>query len=83
MSKDDQKPWLQHYDNHVSSEIQIPEKTYVDLLEEGLTHSPERPALYYMGKMLTFSDLDRLSRNFASFLNLNGYGPGSVVGIDL
>jgi long-chain acyl-CoA synthetase len=83
MSKDNQKPWLQHYDDHVSPEIQIPEKTYVDLLEEGLTHSPERPALYYMGKMLTFSDLDRLSRNFASFLNLNGYGPGDVVGIDL
>ncbi|RJP83312.1 MAG: AMP-dependent synthetase [Desulfobacteraceae bacterium] len=83
MSEDDPKPWLAHYDDHVSPEIRIPEKTYVDLLEEGLTHSPERPALYYMGKMLTFAELDALSRNFASFLNRNGYGPGDVVGIDL
>ncbi len=78
-----ERPWLKHYDPWVTPEIDIPDKTYADLLEEGLSFAPERPAVYFFGKALTFSELDRLSARFAEFLTSRGYGPGDVVGIHL
>ncbi len=78
-----QRPWLKHYDPWVSGEIDVPNKTYTDLLEEGLSFAPQRPAVYFFGKTITFSELDGLSARFAEFLTSRGYGPGDVVGIHL
>jgi long-chain acyl-CoA synthetase len=79
----DDKPWINHYDPWVTPEINIPDKTYADLLNDSFHLFPDRPALYFFGRMMTFRQLDRMSNRFADFLIQHGCGPGDVVGIHL
>ena len=78
----DDKPWLSSYDQGVPEIVEIPERTFTDLLMEGLRHAPERPAMFYMGKVITFRELDDLSARFAKYLSSMGMGPGDVVAIN-
>ena len=75
--------WLKSYDEFVDPDPAIPDATYVDILKTGFSHDPNRAAMHYMGKTLSFGDLNDLSARFASFLQQKGLGPGSVVGIHL
>ena len=75
--------WVNAYDTHVKPDIEIPAQTYVDLLKTGFSHNPERPALHYMGRTVTFREMDQLSARFASYLHHQGIRSGSVVGIYL
>jgi len=83
MSVYDERPWVEFYDDWVKPEIEVPDKTYVDLIEEVFADFPDRAALHFMGATITFGELDRLSRQFATFLIENGVEKGSVVGINL
>ncbi len=77
------KPWLSSYEARLAPEIPIPEITFTDMLEEGLTTYPDRVALHFLGTRLTFRELNDLAATFASFLRSGGYGPDDVVGIQL
>ncbi|SHJ84551.1 Acyl-CoA synthetase (AMP-forming)/AMP-acid ligase II [Desulfatibacillum alkenivorans DSM 16219] len=77
------KPWLKHYDPGIEAEIEIPSLSYRDILEQGLTRFPDKPALFFMGKTITFKDLDRMSARFAAHLAKCGYGVGDVAGIHM
>ncbi|MFO7558969.1 MAG: AMP-binding protein [Desulfobacterales bacterium] len=83
MSVYESKPWLKWYDEGVKPEIEIPDKTYLDFLEEGLSDNPDRPAFHFLGTTYTFKDLDNLSSRFAAYLSKNGFGTDDVVGINL
>lgn len=83
MTSYESKPWLQWYDEGVEPEIEIPDKTYLDFLEEGLSENPERPAFHFLGSTSTFKDLDNFSIRFAAYLAKNGFGTDDVVGINL
>ena len=79
----DEKPWVKFYDEGVEPEITLPDRTYVDLLEEAFSDFPDRAAFHFMGATLTFGKLDELSRRFATFLAEIGCGPGDIVGINM
>lgn len=67
-----EKPWFSSYQEGVPHNIN--EKEYssiVDLLESSFTKFSDRPAFHCMGKTLDFSDMDELSKKFASFLQNN------------
>jgi len=83
MSAYESKPWLQWYDEGVKPEIEIPDKTYLDFLEEGLSENSDRPAFHFLGNTSTFEDLDNFSSRFAAYLAKNGFGTDDVVGINL
>ena len=83
MSCYDEKPWLKFYDPAVPPEIEIPDKTYVDLITEGMRAKPARAALCYMGRIISYQDLDQLSARFANYLHSKGCGPGAVVGLNM
>ncbi|MBU0995721.1 MAG: AMP-binding protein [Proteobacteria bacterium] len=76
-------PWFKFYDKNVSPTIEIGDSTYLDLLESGLSNDRNRPALFYMGKTITFGELDSYANRFSGFLLKNGLKQGDVVGIDL
>jgi long-chain acyl-CoA synthetase len=61
--------WLNNYPKGVPKEIN-PDSypSLIELMNESLTKFSGKPAFANMGVELTFSDLDRLSRNFASYL---------------
>ena len=79
----DERPWLRSYDAGIAPDIDVPEGTYLDMLERGLTFKPDRAAFYFLGRKFTYRDLDTLSMRFASFLREKGCVPGDVVGINL
>jgi len=77
------KPWLKHYDDHVKEKLQYPEKTYARLYHEVTAQIPGRVALYYMGRGITYHELDNLANRFAHFLKASGLKPGDTVGVNL
>ncbi|MBW2410346.1 MAG: AMP-binding protein, partial [Deltaproteobacteria bacterium] len=78
-----EKPWLKFYDAHVSPSLDYPEKTYLDLYREATAGIPERVAVYYMGRGITYGELDIYANQFAHFLKQNGLNPGDTVGVNL
>ncbi|UCD81866.1 MAG: AMP-binding protein, partial [Desulfobacterales bacterium] len=78
-----QKPWLKHYDDHVPECLDYPQKTYIEVVRETTTHIPTRAAVYYMGRGITFHEIDILSNQLAHFLKKSGLEPGDTVGVNL
>lgn len=61
--------WLKHYPKGVPHEIDTNKyASLVDVLEEAFKKYTGMPAYENMGKSLSFSDIDRLSSDFASYL---------------
>ena len=79
----DDRIWLKSYDSWIPADITIPDITYLELLERAFIEFPTRTACRFLDTSLSFHDLDRFSRCFASFLSQTGYRPGDVVAINL
>jgi long-chain acyl-CoA synthetase len=72
-----EKPWLQHYPPGVPANIDP--DTYprlIDLIEACFEQFRDRPAFVFMGKTITFDDLDRQSAAFGAYLQSRGLEPG-------
>jgi len=79
----DDRIWLKSYDSWVPADITIPDITYLELLERTFDEFSTKTACRFLDTSLSFHDLDRFSRCFASFLSQTGYGAGDVVAINL
>ena len=63
------KIWLQSYPAGVPAEIDVDEfRSIGDLFERGVRRFASRTAYVCMGKSMTYAELDRLSAQFASYL---------------
>jgi len=63
------KPWLAAYAAGIPETVPTPEHRSVrDMFEAAFRKFPERPAFTNMGTTLTFRELDRLSMQFACYL---------------
>ncbi len=78
-----QKPWLKYYDEHVPHRLDYPPKTYAEVFREAAAYIPATVAVYYMGRGLTYHELDNFSNRFANFLQKSGLKPGDTVGVHL
>ena len=77
-----EKVWLKRYPPGVAHEVRYDEFESVrDLFEASVKKFGDRPAYHNMGKSITFSDLDRMSRAFGAWLQANGFGKGTRVAI--
>jgi len=83
MSPKKDRPWISSYDPGVRPDVEIPDISYTSFLIEGMRSNPDRIALNYLGKQITFRELDNLSAQFAAFLTANDCSQGDVVGINL
>jgi len=78
------KPWLKNYPKGVPENIDISGySSLVALFEDSFRRFSQRNAYLYMGKALTFAQLDEQSRNFANYLQTLGLEPGARVAIML
>jgi long-chain acyl-CoA synthetase len=78
-----EKPWLKFYDEHVPPSLEYPEKTYPQIYWKATADIPSRVAVYYMGRGITYGELDGYANKFAHFLKQSGLKPGDTVGVNL
>jgi long-chain acyl-CoA synthetase len=77
-----EKPWLQHYPAGMPANIdpqQYPR--LIDMLEDSFQKYRDLPAFVFMGKTLTFGEIDRLSRDFGAYLQSRGLQPGDRIAL--
>ncbi|AKJ26887.1 long-chain-fatty-acid--CoA ligase [Caldimonas brevitalea] len=76
------KVWLKQYPEGVPQEINPDQyASLVALLEESFEKYRERAAYKFMGKAVTFGQLDDLSRAFAAYLQSQGLEKGDRVAV--
>jgi long-chain acyl-CoA synthetase len=78
-----EKVWLNHYPAGIPAEID-PDRfgSIPDLLDKTVAKFADRPAFHNLGRTLTYAELDRLTRDFAAYLqSLPGLGKGERVAI--
>jgi long-chain acyl-CoA synthetase len=80
-----EKVWLDSYPANIPAEIaSSPFSSLPELIDNTVRKFADKPAFSNLGQTLTFSELDRLSRDFAVFLQgLPGVSQGDRVAIML
>src|SRR5262245_35274913 len=74
--------WLKHYPAGVAHDIDAAEyESLVELLEECFKAYADRKACIFMGKSISYAELDEMSRALAAFLQSKGLKQGSRVAI--
>jgi long-chain acyl-CoA synthetase len=77
------RPWLKSYDAWVEPDIDLPEVSCTDLVDEIFERYPDRAALHFLGTSIDFKRFKDLSLRFTDYLVQNGCQPGDVVAINL
>ena len=78
------KPWLKSYPDGVPHFLEPSSyDSLVEMFEESFANYPNRKACEYLGKFMTYRELDYQSKNFAAYLQSLGLEPGSRVAIML
>jgi len=78
------KPWLKSYPEGVPHSIGEPSYTsLVGMFEESFATYPNRNACEYLGKFMTYAELDQQSKCFAAYLQSIGMALGTRVAIML
>ena len=77
-----EKPWLQHYQSGVAANID-PDAfpRLIDMIEDCFQKYRALPAFTFMGKTLTYGEVDQLSRNFGAYLQSRGLEAGDRIAL--
>ena len=76
------KPWLKRYPEGVPEEIDMSSYSSVlDIFHQSLEEFADRPAYMNFGKEISFAELDRLSRDFAAYLQDLGLQKGDRIAL--
>jgi long-chain acyl-CoA synthetase len=71
-----EKPWLKSYEDGVPSTVEVPKQPLHNMLEVSSSKYPERPALIFKGREITYRELNKLADTLASALVANGFKKG-------
>lgn len=78
-----EKPWLKSYDKDVPATLEYEEKTFAEKFRETVGKYPDKTALLYLGKKITFREIDLMSNQLAAYLIKSGLKPDDVVGLHM
>ena len=77
-----EKTWLKHYPSGVPANINVEQyPSLVALIEESFKKYRDLPAYRFMGKTVTFGQVDELSRALAAYLQAQGFEKGDRIAI--
>ena len=72
--------WLKSYPAGVPAEVDPNQyRSLIELFDASIRQFGDRPAYHSMGKHITFSDLEKLSRDFGAWLQSKGLPKGARV----
>jgi long-chain acyl-CoA synthetase len=77
------KPWIVHYDKGVQPSLIYQDITFSEMFSETVKQFADKTALIYMGRKLSFIEVDVIANRLALFLQKSGLAPGDVVGLHL
>jgi long-chain acyl-CoA synthetase len=79
-----EKTWLKQYPKGVPANINVEQyPSLVALIEESFKKYRDLPAYRFMGKVITFGQVDDLSRAFAAYLQSLGFDKGDRIAVML
>jgi long-chain acyl-CoA synthetase len=74
--------WLKSYPPGMPADVTWDENQSIgELFEKSCKQFATRPAFHCMGKTLSFAEIDKMSRDFAAWVQAKGYGKGTRVAI--
>ena len=79
----DAKPWLEHYDDDVPTEVEIPEMNIYELLDNSTKEFGSRTAIWFMKNKISYKKLKDTADRLATVLVDLGVKKGDVVAIML
>jgi len=74
-----ERPWLQHYPDEISHTLKYDEIPLYDFLVQTAEKHPEKVALHFLGKEVTFKELLYKAKQMAQFLKEKGLRKGDRV----
>jgi len=76
------KPWLQRYPDGVPAEIDFSDyQSILDIFDQSCREFRDRTAYINFDRKLSYGELDRLSRNFAAWLQSKGMRKGDRIAL--
>jgi long-chain acyl-CoA synthetase len=79
----EERLWLKHYPEEIATSIAYEEKPLHVFFKESADHYPEKKALHFMGKDMTFAELFTLAKRMANFMQAHGLKKGDRVAVML
>lgn len=80
---DAERPWLRWYDEDVPADVEVPDRSFAELLDLAAERWPGSPALCHLGRELTYRELRHDVEQFSTALARLGVEPGDRVGLVL
>jgi long-chain acyl-CoA synthetase len=77
------KPWIACYDKGVLPVLTYPDKPFSEMFAETVKQYADKAALIYLGRKLSFIEVDVIANRLAHYLQKSGLAPGDVVGLHL
>ncbi|MCR1832927.1 long-chain fatty acid--CoA ligase [Oceanobacillus caeni] len=77
------KKWLEHYPEHISKEITIPDMSLPEMLKQSVSKFPNNTAIHFYGKETTYKELNNLVNAFTAALQEKGIKKGDRAAIML
>lgn len=77
------KVWQKFYPAHIKSEIDIPNVSLPEMLNETIKKYPNHAAIYFFGKEISYTQLGKLTDQFGAALQEKGIKKGERVAIML
>ena len=82
MAINSSKPWLKNYPEGVPHEIgPLSHSSLTQFLDECFSRFGNRKAIEAMGKFFSYQELDRLSKDFASYLQTLNLEKGARIAL--
>jgi long-chain acyl-CoA synthetase len=76
-------PWLDNYPPGVAERVEVPRHNLSRLLSDAAERFPDRPALHFEGRAMTYREASDMAWRFAGALKAMGVGKGDRVGLIL
>ncbi len=80
---DSARPWMKSYPPGVHWDAPLPTQPLQSILEESASRWPDKPAVEFMGKRISYRELDALAGRAAKGFQTIGVKPGVHVGLFL
>lgn len=73
------RSWLKHYDPHVPETLEYPKQSLPELFRVSTEKHAQRTAVKFLGKSLSYAQIEKSANAFAAYLESKGIGKGDRV----